>query len=63
MSIKSRAELQGTFITGAKPTQQNFADLTDNYLHISDNLPAVGVLATGDAPATVNSNTVKYTTF
>ena len=33
MAIKTRAQLKAIFVTGATPTQADFADLLDSYLH------------------------------
>jgi hypothetical protein len=36
MAIQDRSALKNIFKTGAKPTQQNFADLFDSYWHMND---------------------------
>lgn len=43
MANRTREELKDIFVTGAKPTQANFRDWLDNYLHHSDAIPAANI--------------------
>src|SRR5689334_934866 len=40
MANKTREELQAIFVTGAKPTQTDFNDWLDSYVHQTDEVPA-----------------------
>src|SRR4051794_24567312 len=40
MANKTREDLKNIFITAAKPTQANFHDWLDNYVHQADQVPA-----------------------
>ena len=54
-AVKTRQQLKDKFVTGAKPTQQDFHDLLDAYLHKNDE-PSGGVQS-GTGDVTINTTT------
>ena len=60
MSVKTRGNLQGTFITGAKPTQANFSDWLDSFWHVNDSLP--GITSADVLPALAAATTAQLRT-
>lgn len=57
MSILTRTQLKALFETGDTPTQQNFSDWIDSYLHLSDSNNGVFVGSSGqENQLTITSN-------
>jgi len=59
MAIQTRSDLKNTFVTGAKPVQQDFADLFDSYWHMNDNVATGDWVSSNFAPATGSENYVQ----
>ncbi len=58
--MKSRQQLKDIFVTGAIPTQQDYAEVFDSYRHITDSIPQSAVAGLAEALANVQGGSASH---